>query len=106
MPQCVTACKCALGGCSSSAEQEEFLESTVSKSTTTTGNTSGDEEFPPCVTPAFNGEDQVSSNIHHIHIVLEWTRNVLILTPFTCQFYHSAAADQVLNAWELREPRL
>ena len=70
MPQCVTACKCALGGCSSSAEQEEFLdamdamESTVSKSTTTTGNTSsGDEEFPPCVTPAFNGEDQVSSNI-------------------------------------------
>ena len=68
MPQCVTACKCALGGCSSSAEQEEFLdalESTVSKSATTTGNTntSGDEEFPPCVTPAFNGEDQVSSNI-------------------------------------------
>ena len=59
MPQCVTACKCALGGCSSSAS----LESTVSKSTTTTGNTSGDEEFPPCVTPAFNGEDQVSSNI-------------------------------------------
>ena len=62
MPQCVTACKCTLRGCSSSVGQEEFLEeieSTESESKPV-GNTSGDEEFPPCVTPAFNGEDQVS----------------------------------------------
>jgi hypothetical protein len=62
MPKCTTACKCTGGGCSSSVEQEEFLEeieSTESESEPV-GNTSGEEEFPACVTPAYNGEDQVS----------------------------------------------
>lgn len=44
-----------------------------------------EEEFPPCVTPAFNGEDQVSSNIIYIALIYciciycKCTRYVLLL---------------------------
>lgn len=67
MPKCTNRCKCALGGCTVSGEQDEFSDAMTIGETGTHAAAAAavlvDEEFPPCVTPAFNGEDQVSSNI-------------------------------------------
>ena len=66
MPKCTTACKCTGGGCFSSVEQDEFYDAMAVDETETQAAAvlvdEDEDEFPPCVTPAFNGEDQVSSD--------------------------------------------
>jgi hypothetical protein len=52
-----------MGGCTSNVEQDEFSDAmAVDETETQAAVLVDEEEFPPCVTPAFNGEDQVSSN--------------------------------------------
>ena len=65
MPKCTNRCKCTAGGCTLPGEQDAFSDAmTIGEAETQAAAVLVDEEeFPPCVTPAFNGEDQVSSNI-------------------------------------------
>lgn len=62
MPVCTSACKCSMGGCTSNVEQDEFSDAMAIGETEAhaVAVLVDEEEFPACVTPAFNGEDQVS----------------------------------------------
>ena len=113
MPVCTSACKCSGGGCTLPGEQDEFSNAMAIGETEahTVAVLVDEEEFPACVTPAFNGEDQVSSNIIYfidilqVYKVCSASNSNLFMLLRCCQFYNSAAADRVLFAWELRETK-
>ena len=93
MPVCTSACKCSGGGCTLPGEQDEFSNAMAIGETEahTVAVLVDEEEFPACVTPAFNGEDQVSSNIIYFIDILQVYKRYVLLLILTSSCYCDVA---------------